>query len=118
MPKIDQEVASKSVVDVEKTKLIIMEYVKKLTEISTQAESIHQTKQFDSQTQSFRRQQLNILFQKLNEPTNELIQRISQLIEHGKTDDLVRWELRLYLAELEYARDAASQSLFAFPPNL
>ena len=48
---------------------------------------------------------------RLASATADLARRVSQFVEHGDLDDNSRFELRLRLADLEAAREAALSSL-------
>jgi hypothetical protein len=50
---------------------------------------------------------IGILLKTLSPPMKELASQVSQQIEHGKLDPLLRLELRLRLAELESAIQSA-----------
>ena len=96
---------------------LMKEYTQKLELIVQQADSLHESflKAMPGTEHQMRRVQrqlqgMSVRASRLSSPVIELNRRVSQMIEHGQLDsELDRVELKLRLAELENATDAALQ---------
>ncbi|MCH8829211.1 MAG: hypothetical protein IID45_06495 [Planctomycetes bacterium] len=94
---------------------LLKEYTEKLEQIVQQADSIHKSLSKTSHWEEYQirraRRQLQGMKKRasrLSPPVNDLNRRVSQMIANGRLDsELDRLELKLRLAELENAMDAA-----------
>jgi hypothetical protein len=94
---------------------LLREYTEKLDSLADRVQelALRTADDCSERQKQIQRQQKDILEHRIDRlavATEGLVRRISQLVEHGNVDEDSRLELRLRLAELEAAREAALDS--------
>lgn len=95
---------------------LLQEYTAKLDSLVDHVQELvsRRTDELSEQQKRIQKQQGLILMSRINrlaKSTADLARRVSQLVEHGDLDDDSMFELRLRLADLEAAREAAVSSV-------
>lgn len=95
---------------------LLREYTTKLDSLVDQVQDLvsREADDISNRQKEIQKRQGLILMNRIDrlaKSTADLARRVSQFVEHGDLDDNSRFELRLRLADLEAAREAALGSL-------
>jgi hypothetical protein len=92
---------------------LMTEYIGRLDALKKDGENVNQTIEKGTMTRvdAEKYELLKLHFQHLSPAAEDLVRYASQMIEHGKMDDVTRLELRLRLVDLEHALVAARKVL-------